>query len=289
MRFKRVYIEISNICNLSCSFCSPVTRPLRIMSVTEFEHILRQVAPFTDYVYFHVKGEPLIHPHVGELFDLCATALPDKCMQVNLTTNGVLLGEMGTMLLDKPALRQINISLHSFTAQEDISFERYLSDCIDFAKHANECDKYVVLRLWNLQKDGGVDAATTEIIRRVQAEFHPKVDLLEALQKNRSIQLASRVFISWEREFDWPSMTLPELSDEGICYGMRALIGILADGTVVPCCLDADGIVDLGNVLEQPFADILRTRRAKRIADSFTNRKVAEALCRRCTYRTRFD
>ena len=280
MRFKRVYVEIGNICNLNCSFCSELKREKRQMTALEFSHIAKEVKPFCDYLYFHIKGEPLLHPELPTLFDIAK----EYNFFVNLTTNGTLLDKTGEMILSKPALRQVNISLHSFPAHK---MEGYLKTVLDFSKKASlEHKKYVVLRFWNLDNTRKTDNASLDMLNRIKEYFNYEGDLLDAM-KGRSVMLEKGIFISFEEEFEWPSVDAPFISDEGICYGMRSMLGILADGTVTPCCLDANGEAPLGNIFKTPLADMMSE--IDKIANNLTNRRIDLELCKHCSYRTRFD
>ena len=59
---------------------------------------------------------------------------------------------------------------------------------------------------------------------------------------------------------------------------------MLVDGTVVPCCLDSAGVLDLGNLFQQNLDEVLASPRARAIYDGFTRHKAVEPLCRRCGY-----
>src|SRR4051812_37402766 len=110
MKFSRVYIEISNICNLQCSFCPEVIRAKKLMDLDLFRHIVKEVAPITEQVSFHLMGDPLVHPKLEELVEICH----EFGVRVFFVTNGVLLREKQAALLLHPAFRQVNFSLHSF-------------------------------------------------------------------------------------------------------------------------------------------------------------------------------
>ncbi len=280
MRFKRVYVEIGNICNLNCSFCSELRRKKRQMTASEFSHIAKEIKPYTDYLYFHIKGEPLLHPNLSEFFDIC----DEYKFFVNITTNGTLLDKTGDMILNKPSLRQINISLHSFPAHK---MEGYLNTVLDFSKKASlEYKKYVVLRFWNLDSTRSADDTSLAMLTRIKDYFNFEGDLFEAM-KGRSVMLEKGIFISFEEEFTWPSLENPFISDEGICYGTRSMLGILADGTVVPCCLDSNGEAPLGNIFESPMDEIIK--KIDIVSLNLTNRHIDLELCKHCSYRTRFD
>lgn len=285
LRFKRVYIEISNICNLNCSFCSPLLRERRTMTPEEFCHIAKEIKPHTSFIYFHIKGEPLMHPQLKEFLDVAA----ENELRVNITTNGTLLKSRQDLLLSHPALRQVNISLHSFSEQDDFNGGNYIKNAIAFSKLANERGIYVVLRLWNLDKNDNISKESLEIMRYIETEYGLTQPLLDSMGGRQSVKIAKSAFVGWEQEFEWPTLKSDFVSDTGFCYGMRHQIGILVDGTVVPCCLDANGQAPLGNIYRQKFADIIATKAAKDIRHGFENRMAVNDLCKRCSFRTKFD
>ena len=130
-RFRKVYLEISNICNLRCSFCPGTKRAKKIMTPEEFTQLLPKLRPYTDYLYFHLMGEPLCHPNLKDYLLLAG----DAGFKVILTTNGTLLAKQQNMLLTSPALHKVNISLHAFEANDlSVSFEEYLQDCFRFGQ-----------------------------------------------------------------------------------------------------------------------------------------------------------
>lgn len=271
-RFRKVYLEISNICNLHCSFCPGTKRSLKAMTEDEFSHLLTKLKPYTDYLYFHLMGEPLCHPNLKHFLELAG----EQGFKVILTTNGTLLKRQQDMLLGAAGLHKVNISLHSFEANDiGMSFQAYLDGCFSFAKAA-EGKKIVTLRLWN---QGGADEKNEEILAHL-AEFFPKPWMQEA----RGIRLGDKIYLEYGDKFDWPDLSCEEGSDRIFCYGLRDQIGVLCDGTVVPCCLDHEGDIPLGNLLEQEMEQILSSPRAQSIYNGFSNRKAYEPLCRRCGY-----
>lgn len=290
-QFKRIYIEITNVCNMSCSFCSKMNRKKEFMSEETFRRILTQVKPYTDYIYFHVKGEPLMHPLVGRFLDISH----EMGMTVNMTTNGTLLAEKKGELLGKKALRQINISLHSFENGTEEDFDSYIDSVIDFAKEVQQSmNTYVVMRLWNLNNTE--NPQNIKVINKLEKAFSPENDvktMIENAPKNklseRSLTLSENIYLSQEHEFKWPNINDEFVGASGFCYGLRSMAAILADGTVVPCCLDGDGSAALGNIHKDDFSDIISSDLVKNIYDGFSGRKVIHPLCQRCTYRLRFN
>lgn len=247
------------------------------MTEEEFASLLPKLRPWSDFLYFHLMGEPLCHPLLGKFLELAG----DAGFRVILTTNGTLLRRHKNTLLSAPGLHKINISLHAFEANDlSVPFEKYLHDCFAFGKAA-EGKKLVVFRLWN---NGGADQKNDQILQTMES-FFPK----PWKEERRGIRIGDRVYLEYGDKFDWPDLSAEDSGERVFCYGLRDQIGILCDGTVVPCCLDHEGDIALGNLHHQSIEEILSTQRAKAIFDGFSRRLASEELCRRCGYARRFQ
>ncbi len=276
MQFRKIYVEISNLCNLSCAFCPGTKRPPRRMTPEEFSRLAPKLRPYTEYLYFHLMGEPLCHPQLGEFLDIAHR----HGFRVILTTNGTLLSRQQALLLSSSALHKVNISLHAFEANDlAVPFDAYLHDCFAFGQAANG-DKLVVYRLWN---HGGADQKNQQILAGLQAAFPGKW-----VEERQGTRIAHRTYLEYGDKFDWPDLQAAEGSSHVFCYGLRDQLGILCNGTVVPCCLDHEGDLALGNIFETEMAQILDTPRAKAIYDGFSKKEAVEELCRKCGYARRF-
>ena len=276
-RFRKIYLEITNRCNLRCSFCPGTHRPPRVMEEQEFVFLLDRLAPWTDYLYFHLMGEPLGHPKLGRFLSLAG----ERGLRVILTTNGTLLPRQQETLLCAPSLHKVNLSLHAFEANDlAIPFETYLDGCLDFARAA-QGRKLVVFRLWN---EGGAQEKNGEILRALEGGF-PK----PWTQERRGIRIGERIYLEHGDKFDWPDLSAPDGGEQVFCYGLRDQLGVLCDGTVVPCCLDHEGDIPLGNLFEQELDEILSGPRAQAIVRGFERGIAQEELCRKCGFaRSRF-
>lgn len=281
--FKKVYVEITNLCNLACSFCPGTSRPQTFMAPDTFALLLTKLQGKTRTLYFHLMGEPLLHPQLDLLLDMAH----DAGFTVNLTTNGTRIHLVGELLLTKPALRQINFSLHSRTESED--FEGYVERVLAFARRARGGPLYVSLRLWNLDAERS-NPDNDWILAHLAAEFGLPPESFTDWDGLSGIPLAPRLYLNQASVFAWPDIhRSEEISQTGYCLGLRDHLGILSDGTVVPCCLDAEGQIPLGNLLTAPLDAILDSPRAQAMAEGFSQRVLAEELCRKCGYRSRFD
>ena len=246
------------------------------MTEDAFRALLPKLRPWTDYLYFHLMGEPLCHPLLERFLMMAG----EHGFRVILTTNGTLLQKRQEILLSSPALHKLNISLHAFEANDlTIPFEQYLKDCFAFGKAA-EGNKLVVFRLWN---QGGADKMNDDILSALEKYF-PKPWVTE----RRGIRIGNRVYLEYGDKFDWPDLSARDYGEHVFCYGLRDQIGVLCDGTVVPCCLDHDGDLALGNLLESDLETILKSERAQRMYQGFQNRIATEELCRKCGYARRF-
>ncbi|WP_195987514.1 radical SAM protein [Clostridium sp. D53t1_180928_C8] len=288
-KFKKVYIEITNVCNLSCNFCPKTKRKYKFMNKEEFTYILEQVKPFTDHIYFHLMGEPLLNENI-EYF---LKESRDKGLHVNLTTNGTLLNKVGDKIINSNAVRQVNISLHSFEAnKKTVELEEYLNSVTDFIIKARENSNIIcAIRLWNMDTEDlkGENNLNKEILKMIEENLELKFSLSEKLQESNKIKLKDKVYLNMAEKFQWPDIKIDTLGENVFCHGLRNQIGILADGTVVPCCLDSDGNLELGNVFSKTLKEILNGERATNIYNGFSRRVAVESLCQKCGYATRFN
>lgn len=273
---RKAYLEITNICNLACSFCPGTKREKAFIEEADFRILAEKLRPHTEYLYLHLMGEPLLHPKLDKLLEI-AEGLK---FRVIITTNGTLLSERSKLLLSSPSVHKINISLQSFEANNRGVLGEYIRSCAEFALAASSADKLCVFRLWN---NNGLDSLN-EAIENILAEYFPK----PWRESRGSRSLSRKLWLEPGDKFDWPDLAAEDNGENCFCYGLRDQIGVLCDGTVVPCCLDHEGDVNLGNLFTQSLDDILQGERAKAIYNGFSCRQAVEELCRRCGYARRF-
>ena len=278
MRFKKIYIEITNSCNFDCSFCFKTARATKFMSPDEFRLVVEKIRPFTNYIYLHVLGEPLLHPQLDEILNIAETV----GLNINITTNGGLL-ERKKEILFKHAVRQINISLHD--AEENIASEKwedYLNSALDFAQAAAK-NTYVCLRLWNTTCETS-NVFNSFFLSRITTKFNLSGTNLQNNTNGNGIKLADHIFLQRAPRFEWPDEKQQGTQIHKHCYALRDHIAILADGQVVPCCLDADASMLLGNIFEEELDMILKTEKTQQIHNGFSNNTITEKLCQSCGF-----
>ena len=276
MHFKKIYIEISNKCNFHCSFCYQSGRSVQFMSADEFRYVVNEIRPFTDYIYLHVLGEPLLHPHFQEILHISVEA----GLNVNISTNGSLLARHLDYLLKNP-VRQINISLHD--AEENVTKEKwgeFILSMLEIAKSLS-AKSYINFRLWN-QTNEASNEFNQLCIKLIQDIFHLPDCFHVISEKERNITLSPNIYLQLAPRFEWTDVAETE---NKTCYGLRDQIAILSDGNVVPCCIDADAHLLLGNIFKEKLDDILQSDKALRIRKGFEQHRAVEDWCRKCGFR----
>lgn len=281
-KFKRIYIEITNKCNFKCSFCPETNRKKKTMTVEEFNNVIQKIKQYTEVIYLHVKGEPLTHPNLENILSIC----DNNNMQVNITTNASLLEDNKEIILNSTSVRQLNISIHSIEQNKinKITEEEYIDSVINACKYIEKNSRCIIAyRLWNLDNMLNVNKNIL-LIDKISKAYNVE-NLFEKIKTNHAIILDRKVFLNLDTIFEWPSMKANFISKCGTCYGLRTQLGILVDGTVVPCCLDNEGDIKLGNIFENSLEEILNSKRATDILNGFNTSKLVEPLCQRCGFR----
>lgn len=277
MRFKRIYIEISNVCNLKCDFCIQNSRENKIMSVEEFEYILKQIDDYSEYLYLHVLGEPLLHPHLKEILELCSK----YHKKVMITTNATLLKKQLTILCCD-CVKQVNLSIHSFPYHMQ---QAYLQDIYECAKRLASYHIHVNYRLWSI-KENELDEIAKKLLNDILKQYDKQLDHVQRLQR---FDLSNYIHMHFEEVFTWPTLSNDYVGDQGTCLGLKQMIAILSDGSVVPCCLDSKKEACLGNIFQTSFLEIIHSDLVKQTLNNFKNHKITLELCKHCSYRLRFS
>ena len=278
--FKKIYIEITNICNLKCKFCPETTRNKESMSLKNFEKIINKIHNYTKLVCLHVKGEPLLHNQLKDILKI----LEKYNLKTNITTNGTLIKQKLEIIKKSNSVRQINFSIHSINENEKIQ-EQYLQDIFESVEKLENI--IISYRLWNLQdiKDNEIN---TNIIKTIE-NYYNIDNLKQQLIENNFIQLRKNIFINQDTEFTWPDINKHPIIEKGRCLALKEQIAILVDGTVVPCCLDNNGDIPLGNILEEQLEDILNKTKSINIKKNFENSIITCELCKTCGFLKRLE
>jgi len=287
MKFYRVYVELTNICGLKCSFCPPRELPTHTMSLPFFTQVVRELLPYTKEIAYHMGGDPLTLSNLKSYLDITH----QHNMKVMLTTSGYYLSKHDISTLLHPAIKQLNISLNSFNKNDTtLSFETYMDAIIKVCRHKIVHNKsmFINLRLWNMDASYSAKTFNEKLFSYFEKAFDLPLHVNALLeQQPRSIRIAEKVLLHFDTYFEWPSLTSTHYSD-GTCLGLQSHFGILSNGKVVPCCLDKEGVIALGDLHVNSLHDILHAPRTQAIIAGFKHHKAIETLCQKCSYKQRF-
>lgn len=290
MMIDRCYIEITNTCNLDCYFCPKHHRKRRQLSEEEFDLLTDRVRGKVCFLYFHLMGEPLLHPLLPQF----VTMARKKGFKTVLTSNGTLLHRAMALLDTLPYKIQLSLHSHESNARGELS--EYMDQVMRFSTQAAGKGTCMVLRLWN---QGGMDRENEEVMRLIE-KYVPK----PWKERPDGFRLCDNLYLEFDRKFEWPGGGGKAASDDSdgkqeesdgkleaspskskqeyFCKALIKQIGVLSDGSLVPCCLDHDGDVILGNLFHQSLEEILASPRAQALVEGFRHHAATEPLCQSC-------
>ncbi|WP_323052749.1 radical SAM/SPASM domain-containing protein [Malaciobacter mytili] len=288
-KFRKVHIEITNICNLKCTFCPPKIKPNATMSLEQFDKLNFQLKDITKELAYHILGDPLVLSNLEEYLNISNK----YNLKVNLTTTANNISFKHYKALMNKTIKQINFSINSYNANSHKkSLEQYLEPIFSFIKYAQEKqhEYFINLRIWNLDESLSAKEFNKKVFKYTNDFFNSNLDVEEIYKtKAKNIRVAKKIFFNFDEYFNWPSLNNNIVSAKGFCYGLDSHFGILSSGEVIPCCLDQNACINLGNINNSKIEEILNTKRVKEIQNGFKNGIVVEELCQKCDYRTRFD
>lgn len=290
MHFNSVYLEITNVCNLHCSFCPSSSlaqsEPRQFIEPELFKSALRQICDVAENVYFHVLGEPTLHPNFCEFLG----ELEPTGLKLNLTTNGTTIDKNGPAILNCKNVRQVNFSIHAYAELDSEKALSHLNNVLDFCKKAqeNRPDLYINLRLWNVGDESSKNWNNV-VLNRIAEEFGTQINLDHFCSKHKSFSVVDRIYVHQDSRFEWPGANSAiEPSTRGTCRALDTHVAVLHDGSAVACCLDYSGQINLGSIKEKTLAEITECPRAKNIKGGFANHELRDPFCQRCKFCKRF-
>ncbi|PDX10820.1 radical SAM/SPASM domain-containing protein [Helicobacter pylori] len=276
--FKKIYIELSDICGLQCSFCPNPKNIRGVMPLELFEKICKEAAPLTPIITFHVLGDPC---KLKNLNHYLSTAKRFS-LKVDLVTSGAYLHNFETLLQD--AIYQISISLDAgLDNHNKLNQHRYIQKILEFCHYKCEKNSEVFLNL-------RIQDSTLEKHQNLIKPFLESFECvsLETLKSQGRTRLFKKSFLNIQKTFKWPDLNaqnpLNQESKIPYCYGLIKQVAILSNGVVVPCCMDTQAHINLGDLNHMPLKDILNSQKAIAIKTHFLKGEALELLCKNCSY-----
>lgn len=266
MKLKKIYIEITNACNLSCDFCIKNKRKINYMTFAEFKTIIDKINTKTKEIYLHILGEPLLHQNINEFIDYAN----NKNIKVNITTNGYLIKK----IKDNHNINRLNISIHSFNEKYPMTLDEYLKNIFNVIDNIKN-KTYITIRLWIKDKN------TKYILDFINKRYQTNIT---DIKDNNKIKITNNLLIDTFHEFIWPDLNNNYYNEVGTCKGLIDHIGILSDGTIIPCCLDSQKIINLGNIYQDNLEEIFNKEIVKEMIKGFKNNYKCQELCKHCSF-----
>jgi hypothetical protein len=247
------------------------------MDLDFFESLIIQAKAYTKEIACHVMGDPLTLTNLSEYLDIIHT----HGLKAILTTSGYFLKKHSYDTLFHPCVKQINISLNSFNKNDtSFTFEQYITPVLLLCqeKLKREEELFVNLRVWNLDDSMSERNFNEILFTKLSNVFGVRVELRSIYKERpKSLRLASKIRIHFDNYFEWPSLKNRDYGD-GTCQGLESHIAILANGKVVPCCLDCDGIIELGDLHENSLESIVTSSRASEMLNGFKEKQPATPI-----------
>ena len=284
---RKVYIELTSKCGLSCDFCPSANRATSSMSLELFKKINYEVKELTNDIAYHVVGDPLLVDNLQEYLDISY----EVGLNVHITTAGYYLKFSDVTTLNHPVIKQINFSLNSYRGNTlPISLDEYLQNIATFTLEYRKINSksFINYRLWNKEEDNSHKSYNDEVMRIMFEKLGAELPA-EDIDLTKRLRVISKVLFNFDSLFEWPSLDADFVSDKGYCHGLSSQMAILSTGEVVPCCFDYEAVINLGNVENNSLKSILASDRSQTIIDGFKNAMISEELCKHCAYRSKFD
>ncbi|WP_187106401.1 radical SAM/SPASM domain-containing protein [Campylobacter lanienae] len=275
-KFQKVYIEISDICGCECSFCPSVNiAKFGSMDLELYERILSQIRGKTRAICLHLLGDPLANLNLNQYLSLAY----DKGFKIDLVTTGKYLRKHDFSTLSKA--HQISFSLSAFVDKNAKFSENYIDDLLAFCQFTQEIKSEIFIN-FRIQKHMINEPKFEMIKAKFEQFFGVKIGCNES-----RVRLAYKIFLVFKEYFEWREPNSQNPSK--YCHGLISQIGIKSSGIVVPCCVDANARINLGNIGQNSLNEIVNSPKAKAIIDGFKQGKAIENLCQKCEYKATLD
>lgn len=269
-----IRIETTNLCNLKCRMCPQSVKTPGVargcMRFELFQSIVTQIAAFPEnresLFYLHICGEPLLHKDLVRFVRFAA----ESGLRPILTTNATLLTRDKALQLIQAGLSRIEFSFEGLDAAT--------YESIRIGAHFEGVSKNIRTFL-ELNRDAGSPIHTELVI----------VDLPD-LDPQRVKDFADRMRSDFDTVnisgyFDW----LGRVDTAGFereeyvgCSSVDSDLNVLWDGRVVPCCLDVDGAMVIGDFTKQSYLEVLSSLRRHALRERLEAGRLDNLPCNHC-------
>lgn len=318
IRFSIFLLELTSHCNMCCDFCPDgiMKRPRGLMDAGLAKKVMRELAGkrMCERVFFHVMGEPLLHPRFDEL----ARHAHECGLKLSLYTNSSLLTEKHIERLLSVPIDNLTLSIQSIDQDSFVlrragrlSYGNYVGGVERFLRmkverrHPGKVTMHYMVGNVKPGSPGGLLIVSKEqaegVIRKWQAFFRgldpegaaraaaPPVSLADV---ERDYPVYPGVVLFLKAAHHWAGAMVQvgyefRPSESGYCAAISGgaaagTFAVLWNGAVTYCCNDYEGTLALGNANEQTIEEIYAGPKAAAIRENAARGRLIHPTCQRC-------
>ena len=304
---KRIYIEINNTCNFTCSFC-PYPLLNNKKENINFELIkstLKDIKENIPYriIYFHNLNEPFLYSSIDELIKFWNK----NDIKDGITTNGTLL-DKHIETIKKCKMQELNISYQIIDENENkrrnnkMDVDTYRQFLVNnILKFKDDFKREIKLKLLITSKESIFNGKKISGLKDVQEIINEidKFNLLflkkhlskKQIEKLKQIDISKfckiNIFDNIFIEL-FPFLTWGNYYDKvhkahfGNCDGLTGQLQIKANGDVLPCCYDFNSKLKIGNIQVQKLSKILLSDEYNYMSKRISGKRVYYQRCKTC-------
>lgn len=283
-------VEPTNICNLRCPVCETgagiLGRPKGNMSLDAFKKILDSVGEQVNTMLFYGMGESFLN---RDAYDMIKYAT-GKGIYVSTCTNGEILDTAG---LVRSRLSELSFQIGGLTQE---THEQYrvggnLSKAMDNLTKAVELKAkglintkvqvgFIVMK----HNEHEVEQAEKELKEKMGADEVIIISpCVRTVEQGKKFMPTDSKYWYYDREAFSRGVLVPHKIPHNRCWWIYYSTVVWWDGNVVPCCRDAQGKHVMGNIFDQPFADIWNGEKYRDFRRQIATKQSKVDLCRLCS------
>jgi radical SAM family protein/iron-sulfur cluster protein len=250
-----VNLELTNHCNLRCTIC-PVNTTMRRgkghMDPALFRRIIDD-NPRLRFVLAFQWGEPMLHPQFFELVEYASS----RGVRTMITSNGTHLTPENRRRLLACGLERVTFSVDGDAATH-FAIRAYDLETLRRDVKALVAERDAAGAKLRIDVSMVVDAATEAALPAFRAQWTGVADRVQAIPRLVAERRASPCRELW-----------------------RGAMVVLWDGRVTACCVDSEGLLELGDANDASLAAIWNSERMQELRRRHARRDFPD-LCAMC-------
>ena len=287
-------IEPTTSCNLRCPECPSglrsFTRPTGMMNPSLTNAIVDELYPDLLYLIFYFQGEPFLNPDLLKMVEYAAS----KKIYTATSTNAHYITPETAEKIVLSGLDRLIISLDGISQEVYQQYRKggTLNKVLEGAQYVVEAKRKL-------------HSKTPHTIFQflVTGKNEHEIPLAKALANKMGVEIAFKTAQIYDYENGNPLIpTLPQYSRykknksgsfeikntlDNHCWRLWQSSVVTWDGKVVPCCFDKDASYRLGDVTQNSFASVWKSKSYQNFRQSVLISRKETDICRNCSEGTK--